>query len=133
MENKAVMPLSDYQDICNAVREKTGGGELLTSGEVADAIKKIEKGSTVYSGTISIGSSSTFTFTYNFIPTFYVLWTNTGTLYAIIGHTSWGRLALAYGVSSYPTASLNSSGKLQIKVSSLGVSTGTSFYYYIVK
>lgn len=32
------MPQADYQDICNAVRAKTGESDLLKSGEVAGEI-----------------------------------------------------------------------------------------------
>lgn len=39
-----IMPGADYQAICDAVRAKTGGADLLKSGEVAGAIEGIESG-----------------------------------------------------------------------------------------
>lgn len=38
------MPGADYQAICDAVRAKTGGTELLKSGEVAEQILSISGG-----------------------------------------------------------------------------------------
>ena len=37
-----IMPGSDYQNICNSVRSKTGGADLLKSGEVSAAIDSIQ-------------------------------------------------------------------------------------------
>ena len=39
-----IMPGSDYQNICNSVRSKTGGTDLLKSGEVSAAIDSIQAG-----------------------------------------------------------------------------------------
>lgn len=44
MSDYAVMPMTDYQDICDAVREKTGKSDLITSGIMADEISGIEAG-----------------------------------------------------------------------------------------
>ena len=44
MSDFAVMPYSDYKDICDSVRAKTGGTENLKSGEVAAAIAGIQAG-----------------------------------------------------------------------------------------
>lgn len=41
MTDYVLMPGSDYQNICNAVREKTGGTELLRSGDLAEMIAGI--------------------------------------------------------------------------------------------
>ena len=41
LTNYVIMPSSDYQEICDAVREKTGTTEVLKSGEVADAVRGI--------------------------------------------------------------------------------------------
>ena len=43
-EQLAVMPLSDWQDIVDSVREKTGKTETLVSGEVASEIDGISRG-----------------------------------------------------------------------------------------
>ena len=37
-----IMPGSDYQNICNSIRSKTGGADLLKSGEVSAAIDSIQ-------------------------------------------------------------------------------------------
>ena len=39
-----IMPGSDYQNICNSVRSKTGGTDVLKSGEVSAAIDSIQAG-----------------------------------------------------------------------------------------
>ena len=39
-----IMPGADYQDIVDATREKTGGTDLLKSGEVGAAIRGIKAG-----------------------------------------------------------------------------------------
>lgn len=44
MADYAVMPLADYQDACEAVREKTGSTAAITSGELAGQIRGIESG-----------------------------------------------------------------------------------------
>ena len=41
MSKLAVMPLEDYQNTCNAIREKTGTTDLIKSGEMAEKIKSI--------------------------------------------------------------------------------------------
>ncbi|MCH5298004.1 MAG: hypothetical protein J1E85_10105 [Ruminococcus sp.] len=48
MSEYVVMPKNDYASICNATRAKTGGTELLKSGEIASEIEKIETGKKVY-------------------------------------------------------------------------------------
>jgi hypothetical protein len=40
----AVMPMTDYENICNAVREKSGKTDLLKSGEVSGEINAIDVG-----------------------------------------------------------------------------------------
>lgn len=47
MSDYAVMPMADYQDICDAVREKTGKSDLITSGIMADEISGIKAGGEV--------------------------------------------------------------------------------------
>lgn len=44
MADYAVMPFSDYEDACNAVREKTGGTESIVSGELGAQIRAITGG-----------------------------------------------------------------------------------------
>lgn len=44
MAEYAVMPKADYLDACNAVREKTGGNELIKSGEMGARIRSISGG-----------------------------------------------------------------------------------------
>lgn len=44
LKDFAIMPSSDYQAICDAVRSKTGSTELLKSGELASAIEGISSG-----------------------------------------------------------------------------------------
>lgn len=41
MTDYVLMPGADYQNICDAVREKTGGTTLLRSGELAEEIQNI--------------------------------------------------------------------------------------------
>jgi surface protein len=43
-ENYAIMPLQDYESACNAIREKTGGTDPITSGEMAAQIQGISGG-----------------------------------------------------------------------------------------
>ena len=138
MENKAVMPLSDYVDICNAVREKTGGGELLTSGQVADAIKNIPKGSEVYTGKVTTyygTSPSGYRLPYNFIPTYCAIKNTTGGTgsYVIVGiSTNGSKNGTAYvkNVSSSMALSI-SNNQLVIK---LGEDVnGTAIEYVLVK
>lgn len=42
MSEYGLIPTSDYQDICNAVRSKTGGTDTLKSSEVATAIEDLK-------------------------------------------------------------------------------------------
>lgn len=42
MADYAVMPYSDYEDACNAVREKTGGTAKIKSGEMGAQIRAID-------------------------------------------------------------------------------------------
>ena len=44
MSDFAVMPYSDYKDICDSVRAKTGGTETLKSGEIKPLIDGIQAG-----------------------------------------------------------------------------------------
>lgn len=44
MTDYVIMPGTDYQSICDAVREKTGGTDLLKSGDVAGRIQTINTG-----------------------------------------------------------------------------------------
>lgn len=41
MSEYAVMPLTDYKDACNEIREKTGGVDNIVSGELKPEIKKV--------------------------------------------------------------------------------------------
>ena len=44
-ENRyAVMPYSDYQETCNAIREQTGTNDLIKSGDMGNAIRAIQGG-----------------------------------------------------------------------------------------
>ena len=40
----AVMPYSDYQETCNAIRERTGTSDLIKSGDMGNAIRAIQGG-----------------------------------------------------------------------------------------
>jgi hypothetical protein len=44
MADYAVMPKADYQDACNAVREKTGGTGAIKSGDLGSQIRSITTG-----------------------------------------------------------------------------------------
>ena len=44
MADYAVMPYADYEDACNAVREKTGGTEAIKSGDLRAQIRAIASG-----------------------------------------------------------------------------------------
>lgn len=39
--SSAVMPLKDYKDTCDTIREKTGTTELIKSGELADKVSEV--------------------------------------------------------------------------------------------
>ena len=41
MSDYAVMPKADYLDACNAIREKTGGTDVIKSGEMGTKIRAI--------------------------------------------------------------------------------------------
>ena len=41
MADYAVMPIADYEDACDAIREKTGSTELILSGDMAHKIQEI--------------------------------------------------------------------------------------------
>lgn len=41
MADYAVMPKADYLDACNAIREKTGGTDVIKSGEMGTKIRAI--------------------------------------------------------------------------------------------
>lgn len=44
MTDYAIMPLTDYQNICNSVRAKTGKSEVLKSGDLSGEIESIPGG-----------------------------------------------------------------------------------------
>lgn len=44
LTNMVIMPREDYQDACDAVREKTGGTEVIKSGELGELIRNIKSG-----------------------------------------------------------------------------------------
>lgn len=44
MADYAVMPKADYLDACNAIREKTGGTNVIKSGDMGAQIRAIETG-----------------------------------------------------------------------------------------
>lgn len=46
LTNMVIMPGSDYQDICDAIREKTGSTDVIKSGDMADQIRNIAGNST---------------------------------------------------------------------------------------
>ena len=57
----AVMPMTDYENICNAVREKSGKTDLLKSGDVSGEISAVEVGGDIDSlsgGTITEASTN---------------------------------------------------------------------------
>lgn len=55
------MPKTDYQNICNAVRTKTGGTALLKSGELPDAIRSIEITAATLTLTVATSAGATVT------------------------------------------------------------------------
>ncbi len=54
MANYAVMPVADYEDACNAVREKTGNTEVIKSGDMGAQIRAIKSGASVDTCTVFI-------------------------------------------------------------------------------
>lgn len=47
MSNHAVMPLSDYVDVCDAIRDKMGTTDTIVSGELSDKVNEVyDKGRT---------------------------------------------------------------------------------------
>ena len=44
MNDYVIMPKADYQDVCNAIRSKTGKSGTLTSGQAASEIRSIPTG-----------------------------------------------------------------------------------------
>ncbi len=45
MSKNAIMPLTDYENVCNTIREKTGSSDLIKSGELTEKINEVfEKG-----------------------------------------------------------------------------------------
>ena len=50
LTDRVIMPGADYQAICDAVRAKTGGTNVLKSGEIAPAITGITAGGTAEAG-----------------------------------------------------------------------------------
>ncbi len=53
MSNYAVMPLTDYKNICDAIREKTATSENIKSGDIPDKISDIYE-----AGKSSVGDSA---------------------------------------------------------------------------
>lgn len=53
------MPDTDYKAICDAVREKTGGAELLKSGDISVAIDTLEADGIKFILTVTVVSGST--------------------------------------------------------------------------
>ena len=39
LTEQVIMPGADYQDACDAIREKTGGTDLIKSGEMGGLIR----------------------------------------------------------------------------------------------
>lgn len=52
------MPGADYQAICDAVRTKTGGTDLLKSGDIASVISSIPVGAQVAQGSFTVPLAS---------------------------------------------------------------------------
>lgn len=60
-EQYAVMPLSDYQDTCNAIRAKTGKTAVLKSNELKTEINSIEGGAVIKTeGTVTLDTDGYF-------------------------------------------------------------------------
>lgn len=55
MAEYAVMPYADYEDACEAVREKTGGTAVIKSGEMGAQIRAID---TVETCTVTVTGSN---------------------------------------------------------------------------
>ena len=63
MADYAVMPYTDYEDACDAVREKTGGTEAIVSGDLGAKIRSITTGGTQETPEISVSSTGLITAT----------------------------------------------------------------------
>ena len=61
MSKYAVMPMTDYEGICNAVRAKTGGTAKLKSSEVKQEIEGIQTGSTPVVQPLTVTENGTYT------------------------------------------------------------------------
>ena len=62
MSEYAVMPVNDWKDVLNAVREKTGGQQVITSGELADVVRSIAPkmwGGRMVTGSFTLAQDST--------------------------------------------------------------------------
>lgn len=60
MSEYAVMPMSDYEGICDAVRAKTGGTAKLKSSEVKQAIEEIQTSSDPVIEPLSVTANGTY-------------------------------------------------------------------------
>lgn len=62
MSNYAVMPVEDWVAVLDAVREKTGGQQVITSGELADVVRSIAPkmwGGRMVTGSFTLAQDST--------------------------------------------------------------------------
>lgn len=136
-----MMPGADYQDICDAIREKNGQTAKIKSGEAGDLIRAIETGggeiempekiTQLKFGTWTAPSGltmSTTEITHNLgtAPNFYCIWAPTiatiGTTY--ISHamgTKKGGVVIRRGTSSSNNGSFKSN--------ETGFSLGGTYYY----
>lgn len=60
IEEKVIMPASDYKNLCDKVREKTGSTELIKSGDMRTLIDNIQTGKEEQKKTVSITENGTY-------------------------------------------------------------------------
>ena len=58
-DEKVIMPASDYKNICDKVREKTGSTELIKSGDMSTLIDNIQTGKEEQEKTVDITENGT--------------------------------------------------------------------------
>lgn len=61
LTNMVIMPGSDYQEVCDAIREKTGGIDPIKSGDMAAQIRGISSGPSTCTATIANNSDDSIT------------------------------------------------------------------------
>ena len=87
LTEQVIMPGVDYQAICDAVRTRAGGTDLLKSGDIASVIASIPEGAQATNGTFTLTNKTAnldgYTLPCTFVPTLLVitmqLYTNTFT------------------------------------------------------